>query len=140
MGKFEELVDECVVWQHIEKTWAKIYPIDTILKSFGVENRASLPDAAFAVIDKSKVTGKDKEGRSKPDTARHLPHHGPNVKSSTENSSVNLPLLRNALARMNQIKASGELKSKARAHLAAHAKALLKTSKFKQGVNSAATE
>lgn len=100
-----------------------------LLKVVGVKNRANLPDSAFAVIDTSKVTGKE-GGKSKPDTARHLPHHGSGVKSSTEHSSVDKNLLRNALARMNQIKASSELKAKAKAHLISHAKAILPTSKF----------
>jgi hypothetical protein len=43
-----------------------------------------LPNAAFAVVEKGY-----KEGDSK--GQRHLPHHNKDVKSATENSSVDLP-------------------------------------------------
>ena len=54
-----------------------------------------------------------------------MPHHGTAVKSAGENKSVDLPHLRVALARVNQISASDAVKSRARAHLEAHAKELL---------------
>lgn len=78
----------------------------------------SLPDAAFAVV-KKPVKNKA--------TDRALPHHNENVKTGTENSTVDLPHLRNALARFEQVDWSvfGEAaKAKAKAHLIAHAKAL----------------
>ena len=59
----------------------------------------SLPDAAFAVIEPAYERGETKDKR-----CRHLPHHGPNVKNPNEHESVDIPHLRNALARMNQIK------------------------------------
>ena len=120
-------------FSEIDKAWAQVFPLDSVLKSHGVASRAELPDAAFAVIDTSKVTGKDAAGRSKPDSARHLPHHSAAVKSPTENNTVVLPLLRNALARMNQIQASPALKAKAKSHLIAHAKKLLPNSQFSKG-------
>jgi len=88
----------------------------------------NLPDAAFAVIEPAYKRGEVKDKR-----ARHLPHHGPSVKDPNENGSVDLPHLRNALARMNQIKpitdsiSTEELRRRARTHLLRHAKALLKT-------------
>ena len=87
-----------------------------------------LPDTAFAVI----LPGgeKDETGKTKPRSSRLLPHHDSSVKKSTENSSVDLPHLRNALARMNQIKAPAEYKKKARNHLIAHAKVLLPNTQF----------
>jgi len=60
----------------------------------------SFPDAAFIV---EKGAEKAKDGKAKAEF-RHLPHHEKNVKSSTENSSVNLSQLRNALSRVNQVK------------------------------------
>jgi hypothetical protein len=81
----------------------------------------NLPDAAFAWIEPGGK--KDSEGKTVPRTLRHLPHHGPGVKLGTENSSVDLIHLRAARARVNQIPEAG--RSKASAHLEAHAKALL---------------
>jgi len=86
----------------------------------------SLPDAAFAVIEPAYKRGKTEDKR-----ARHLPHHNSSVRDPDENSSVDLPHLRNALARVNQIEpvtdsiSAEELRSRARAHLLRHAKALL---------------
>jgi len=88
----------------------------------------SLPDAAFAVIEPAYLRGETKDKR-----CRHLPHHGPNVRDPDENSSVDLPHLRNALARCGQIKpitnsiSARELRERARRHLERHAEALLKT-------------
>lgn len=90
-----------------------------------------LPDAAFAIIESGGK--KDKDGKTEPRRLRHLPHHTDNVKSPTENSSVDLTHLRNALARAPQMKLSGALKKRAISHLEAHAKELLKTRKAKEG-------
>lgn len=93
----------------------------------------NLPDAAFAVIEKG---GKKEDGKTVPRNFRHLPHHTSKVSDPNENSSLDLPRLRNALARMNQIKASSNSDSTervrriARAHLIRHAKAALPNSKF----------
>ena len=86
-----------------------------------------LPDAAFAYIE--PCYGKSTDNKN----ARHLPHHNANVKNPNENSSVDIPHLRNALARVNQIKPVCQNTNretaikKAKAHLLKHAKALLKT-------------
>lgn len=86
-----------------------------------------LPDAAFAVI--APGGKKDSEGKTVPRTLRKLPHHGMNVKKSTENSSVDVLHLRNALARMNQVQPAN-LQNKAKSHLLTHAKELLPSSQF----------
>lgn len=87
----------------------------------------NLPDAAFAVI----LPGgkKDASGKTTPRSLRLLPHHTAAVKSGSEDSSVDLPHLRNALARLSQAKISPAEMAKAKAHLEAHAKALLPSDK-----------
>jgi hypothetical protein len=82
----------------------------------------TLPDAAFAVI----LPGgkKDKDGKTAPRNLRMLPHHDASVKSANENGSVDLPHLRNALARIDQSNMSAALKARARVHLTRHSVAL----------------
>jgi len=106
-GKKEELdVDE--------KIWTTKYIND-------------LPDAAFALI----LPGgkKDEEGKTKPRSLRKLPHHNMSVKDGNDDESVDIPHLRNALARAPQMKVPAHLIKKAIAHLEKHAKNLLKTRK-----------
>lgn len=79
----------------------------------------NLPDAAFAYIESGG--SKDAEGKTTPRSLRHFPHHNGSVKKGTENGSVDLPHLRNALARAPQSPHGG----KALGHLKAHARALL---------------
>lgn len=74
-----------------------------------------LPDSAFAWIDKDAVTGKDANG-SIPKSARYLPHHD-------ADGSVDLPHLRNALAREPQADIPAAGHKAAADHLNAHAKA-----------------
>jgi len=81
-----------------------------------------LPDAAFAYIEPGGE--KDEEGKTVPRSLRHFPHHNSSVKRGSEHNSVDIPHLRNALARLPQSKISNEAKAKARAHLIKHAKAL----------------
>jgi hypothetical protein len=93
----------------------------------------NLPDAAFAVIERGGK--KDKEGKTAPRSLRHLPHHASSVKDPSEDTTLDLPRLRNALARMNQVKASGNdstarIQRIAKAHLIRHAKKALPKSKF----------
>ena len=110
-----------------------IEEIDKLIKERGIEEREwdtafinSLPDAAFAVIEPAYRRGETEDKR-----CRHLPHHGPDVKNPNEHETVDLPHLRNALARCNQIKpvtdsiSAEELRRRAREHLLRHAKALL---------------
>lgn len=89
-----------------------------------------LPDAAFAVILKSGK--KDKGGKTTPRSLRLLPHHTAAVTNGRDNKTVDLPHLRNALARVGQIRGSKKAKDQARKHLEAHAKELLKTDKKKK--------
>lgn len=89
---------------------------------------ASFPDAAF-IVEK----GAPKEGGKTVQKYRHLPHHNRSAKSATDNGSVDLPHLRNALARVNQVKPHLESResyiSRAKSHLNAHARVLLDSRK-----------
>jgi hypothetical protein len=88
---------------------------------------SSLPDSAFAcVLDGGE---KDDEGKTKPRSLRKLPHHNASVTSAAENESVDLPHLRNALAREPQADMPEADHAKARAHLEKHADALLPSRK-----------
>lgn len=92
-----------------------------------------LPDSSFAFIEPAYLRG---ETTNK--SARHLPHHDASVSSyerptpegAKDSESIDMAHLRNALARVNQIKpvtesvSLKEMESKARAHLAAHASKL----------------
>ena len=78
----------------------------------------NLPDAAFAYIEPGGT--KDEEGKTVPRSLRHFPHHNANVKSGSENDTVDKPHLRNALARAPQ----SPFGDKALPHLEKHAKAL----------------
>lgn len=59
------------------------------------EARSKLPDSAFAYVER---TGKKEDGRTVPDSARHCPIY-------TSGGGVDVPRLRNALARFNQVEA-----------------------------------
>jgi len=84
----------------------------------------SLPNASFAVIEPAYTRG-ETENKN----ARHLPHHNERG-GGTSNENLDLPHLRNAMARMNQIKpvtdsiSTEELRSKASSHLENHRSAL----------------
>ncbi len=73
----------------------------------------NLPDSAFALVE--NCYGKTSDDKN----ARHLPHHN-------ADGSINLPHLRNALARVNQIKPvcpnenQADMVATARAHLEKH--------------------
>lgn len=83
-----------------------------------------LPDGSFAVIEPAYMRG-ETENKN----ARHLPHHGPGG-GGTKNVNLDLPHLRNAFARANQIKpvtdsiSTEELRKKAIEHLEKHRSAL----------------
>ena len=91
----------------------------------------SWPDAAFVV---EQNAAKDKSGKTL-QKFRHLPHHKKTVTSPTDNGSVDLPHLRNALARSGQVKpvkeSAASFRKRAQSHLQTHAKSLLKTYKSK---------
>lgn len=84
----------------------------------------NLPDSSFAVIEPAYLRGETDDKR-----CRHLPHHGPGG-GGTRNVNLDLPHLRNALARANQIKpvtdsiSVEELRRRAIAHLEKHRSAL----------------
>lgn len=71
-----------------------------------------LPDSAFAVVSSG---GTKKDGVTTPKSLRHLPHH-------KADGSIDLPHLRNALARVSQTDLSSADKATAEKHLDAHAK------------------
>lgn len=73
----------------------------------------TLPDASFAVIESGGT--KDDEGKTTPRSLRHLPYKDADGK-------VDLPHLRNALARLPQSSLSAELKARAQKKLDAAAK------------------
>jgi len=81
-------------------------------KEWDTEYINNLPDSAFAVISSG---GEKEEGKTVPRTLRHLPHH-------KSDGSLDIPHLRNALARLPQTELSAEDKGQAKAHLCAHAK------------------
>ena len=91
----------------------------------------NLPDVAFAVLEKWSGSRKDNEGKTVPRNLRALPHHSVNVKTGTENTTVDLPHLRAAMARLNQVKptkdedSAGRMQNVAKTHLFKHAKKLL---------------
>jgi len=94
--------------------------VDTAFKAAHPE----LPDDAFIV---EKGAERDSDGKVEK-KYRHLPHHTASVESPAEHTSINKALLRNALARVNQVKPLKESKStyiaRAEAHLRRHASAL----------------
>lgn len=85
-----------------------------------------LPDSSFAVIEKG---GKKVDGKTEPRTYRHLPYKDASGK-------VDVPHLRNALARMNQIVATSpedsteRIRKVAKEVLTRVAKKVLKNTKF----------
>ena len=83
----------------------------------------NLPDAAFALI---KPGGKkDEDGKTVPRSLRVLPHHKGSVSRGSENTSLDLPRLRNALARLSQTDLTESQMEEARAHLNSHADEVL---------------
>ncbi|OHD18509.1 MAG: hypothetical protein A2Y38_13910 [Spirochaetes bacterium GWB1_59_5] len=80
--------------------------------------RQDLPPAAFA------MHYQDAKGNEQ----HKLPHHINTVASPSDNASVDVPRLRNALARINQTDGPASARAEALAHLRAHAKDLLSSS------------
>lgn len=85
--------------------------------------RPELPDAAFII-----ETGAEHDKNGVVRKFRHLPHHTGSVKSPAEHTSINKALLRNALARVNQVRpvkeSSESFQARATSHLRRHAKAV----------------
>jgi len=72
-----------------------------------------LPDSAFAYI----IKGEKEEGKTVPRTNRNLPHHDSSGK-------IDLPHLRNAMARVTHTNLSKAQQKEAHAHLLRHYKEL----------------
>lgn len=110
------------------------------MDALGAYGDRSFPDAAFIV---EKGTPKDKDGRTL-QNGRKLPHHTKSATDPNSNSTVDLPHLRNALARVNQVKTQYEDRTsfikRAKSHLQAHAKAVLKTYKSKSSLTESEKE
>ncbi|UCG02436.1 MAG: hypothetical protein JSW11_00290 [Candidatus Heimdallarchaeota archaeon] len=100
----------------------------------------SFPDAAFIV---EKGAEKDDKGKTL-QKYRHLPHHTQSATDPNANGTVDLPHLRNALARVNQVKPVKEgasaFRGRAKSHLQRHAKALLESYKSKGGLTNTERE
>ena len=110
--------DECFVFRYDDNALVKISVVSTILLAEVWDKKYvnNLPDMAFAIVTSIKKV-----------KIRKLPHHNKSVKSSAENESVDLSHLRNALARVNQVKGvPSHLAAKAKIHLERHSKILLK--------------
>lgn len=80
---------------------------------WSTEYISGLPDSAFAVISKGGT--KDAQNKTVPRALRHLPHH-------KADGSLDIPHLRNALARLPQTDLSPEEYAEAKRHLCTHAK------------------
>ena len=79
----------------------------------------TLEDNCFAGVEPGGT--KDGEGKTVPRDLRHLPHH---AKGNGGDGPVDLPHLRNALSRVEQMDAGGAaFRDKCRAHLERHARA-----------------
>ena len=98
----------------------------------------NLPDAAFAYIAPGGEL--DDEGKTVPRTLRYLPHHNETVKDPDDNESVDIPHLRNALARVDQAALDEEAKKQAKDHLMKHAQVLLEAYKMTKEQKAAALQ
>jgi hypothetical protein len=104
--------------------------------SLAVFGDRSWPDAAFVV---EKGAEKDSDGRTL-QKFRHLVHHTKNATDPMAHGTVDLPHLRNALARVNQVKpikeSAANFRKRAKSHLQRHAKAVLESYKSKSSLTS----
>jgi len=134
-GLGEFVIDnEVCVFEMVKGEVVKVSFVDEELykgEKWDFKYIAKLPDIAFAIIAPGGVK---KDGITRPLSKRHLPHHNKSVKSATSNGpDLDIPHLRNALARIDQVKGITEdLRAKGRRHLEAHAKAVLPTYKKKR--------
>ena len=85
----------------VEKDWVEVEEIDKAKWTNAYMN--DLPDSAFAYVESGGE--KDEEGKTKPRTLRHFPY-------KDKNGKVDLPHLRNALARVSQASLSEDVKNK----------------------------
>jgi len=82
-------------------------------KQWDVKYQNDLPDSAFALV----VKGEKQQGKTVPKTNRNLPHHDSSGK-------VDLPHLRNAMARVTHTNLSKTQQKEAHDHLLRHYKQL----------------
>jgi len=93
--------------------------------------RRDLPPAAFAAPFYADGEGRYSTGGTFQRSKSKLPHHVNTVTSPTSDETVDVPRLRNALARFDQTAwsdfgdAAERVKSRARSHLDAHKKSVL---------------
>jgi hypothetical protein len=116
VGHFK-INDECFVFRYDDNALTKISVVPTLLLAEVWDKKYvnNLPDMAFAIVTTLKKV-----------KIRKLPHHNKSVKSAAENESVDLPHLRNALARVGQVKGvPAHLAAKAKIHLERHSNVLL---------------
>jgi hypothetical protein len=97
--------------------WDELYILEK--EKWSTKFINTLPDDAFALILPGGEL--DEEGMTVPRTLRKLPHHTKDVESPTEDDTVDMPHLRNALSRVSQIKGATELQlDSAERHLRSH--------------------
>jgi hypothetical protein len=106
-------------------------------ETWGAKYINNLPDAAFAVI----LSGgkRDDEGKTTPRSNRKLSHHNASVKNGSDNGTVDLQHLRNTLACLPVTDLPADAKRRAKSHLAAHARSLLKDWKDEGAAAATAT-
>jgi len=103
-------------WPHKEENLVQLelLPIEDAIENPTTAQRNNLPDEAYASVF-------EVDGRSR----RILPHHINSVRDPNSDDSVDLPRLRNALARFSQLRGvPDDVKRRALAHLEAHAERL----------------
>lgn len=114
LGLLEELAAEAAEPEDVPNNLDKM--LTKAVENASAAQRKNLPDSAFAWVGK----GTDERNR------RILPHHVNTVKSASENTSVDVGRLRNAFARINQVRDVPQAAiSKARTHLNTHANVVL---------------
>jgi hypothetical protein len=92
------------------------------------KSHSELPDQAFAFCESTGE--KTDDGKTKPLSARHLPHHTKEVTDGSKDDHLDLPLLRAAYSRENQVEAvtdtisTEDLRKKCHNHLEKHHSAL----------------
>ena len=115
--------------QHNYRMMSQFYPEREAVEDPTPEQRSGLPSAAY----EPAAFFANKDGEFDPDgtflsSKSKLPHHINDVSDPNENSSVDVPRLRNAMARFNQVDWSQfppQTRTASKAHLERHADAVL---------------
>lgn len=81
-------------WQEVQREWV----VKTFKAVWSIAYQNDLPDSAFLYIEPGKE--KDEDGKTTPRSARHFPYRD-------QSGKVDLPHLRNAIARIPQSNAPG---------------------------------